>query len=106
MTKRIIAGCFALILVVALMMGGLWYDQHLAVKVPTFPSPAKTIWLRQNWTAPQRSWFRHADQGTLTLWNALRVVHRPRPSLKRMLLCIGRTKYRSQVGAALRRAGG
>jgi hypothetical protein len=28
MTKRIIAGCFALILVVALMMGGLWYDQH------------------------------------------------------------------------------
>jgi|RhiMethySRZTD1v2_1073278.scaffolds.fasta_scaffold110986_5 hypothetical protein len=66
MTKRIIAGCFALILVVALMMGGLWYDQHLAVKVPTFPSPAKTIWLRQNWTAPQRSWFHHADQGTLT----------------------------------------
>jgi mono/diheme cytochrome c family protein len=35
-------------------------------KLPDYPKPDKTVWLDQNWQAAQRSWYHHADQGTMT----------------------------------------
>ena len=33
----------------------------------THPNSNTTVWLDQNWTAQQREWFHHADQGTQTV---------------------------------------
>ena len=42
----------------------LWDDLH--VKVAEYPQPKKTIWLDQNISKENLSWFYHADQGTRT----------------------------------------
>lgn len=69
MGKRSVAG-IAGIVVVALVIGigwaWRWYDAHLAIKVPSYPKPASTAWLAQNWEPGPRTWYHHADQGTLT----------------------------------------
>lgn len=36
--------------------------------LPDYPATAKTVWLEQNWTAGQRQWFHHANQGTWTFF--------------------------------------
>ena len=42
----------------------LWDDLH--VKVAEYPQPKKTVWLDQNISKENLSWFYHADQGTRT----------------------------------------
>ena len=40
--------------------------QGLRVELPEYQPTKKVVWLDQNWTGEQRSWYYHADQGTLT----------------------------------------
>src|SRR5260370_13657541 len=39
---------------------------QLTVELPKYSPIEKVTWLDQNWTAAQREWFHHADQGTQT----------------------------------------
>lgn len=43
-----------------------WADEKLTVRMPKYPTIENVVWLPQNWTAEQREWFHHADQGTQT----------------------------------------
>lgn len=36
--------------------------------LPDYPQTENTVWLEQNWTAGQRQWFHHANQGTWTFF--------------------------------------
>jgi hypothetical protein len=36
------------------------------VELPAYPPAKEYVWLDQNWSKEQRSWFHHTDQGTLT----------------------------------------
>lgn len=36
--------------------------------LPDYPKTEKAVWLEQNWTAEQRQWFHHANQGTWTFF--------------------------------------
>ena len=42
----------------------LWNDLH--VQIAEYPQPKKTVWLNQNVSKEELSWFYHADQGTRT----------------------------------------
>ena len=66
MIKRAVPVIIVVVLAVAIGLGWRWYDRTLAIKAPRFPTPTQTTWLQQNWSAGQRNWFHHADQGTLT----------------------------------------
>lgn len=55
---RTAAGSF--VLAVALALGG-------CSQPPERAAPERSVWLDQNWSAEQRSWFHHASQGTATL---------------------------------------
>jgi mono/diheme cytochrome c family protein len=56
------------VVVVAILLGiaGKWAYDNFTVQVPTYPAIGKVVWLEQNWTAQQREWFYHAEQGTQT----------------------------------------
>jgi hypothetical protein len=67
----------ATILVIAVLIGALLYGptawhrlqknlNEFHVELPEYQPAKKFVWLEQNWTGDQRSWFYHADQGTLT----------------------------------------
>ncbi len=43
-----------------------WAKEKFTVDLPQYPQAANTVLLDQNWTAKQRDWFHHADQGTQT----------------------------------------
>lgn len=43
-----------------------FYVRNVVVALPDYPPVQKTRWLEQNWKPEARSWFHHADQGTLT----------------------------------------
>ena len=48
---------------------GVWWHEHrdeLTVELPTYSPIGKAVWLDQHWSADQRDWFHHADQGTQT----------------------------------------
>jgi hypothetical protein len=53
---------------VAAVLGlGVWfYINEFSVELPEYPIAEKSVWLEQNWSAEQRNWFHHADQGTIT----------------------------------------
>jgi hypothetical protein len=57
-----------LVAIVAILLGvvGKWARDNFTVQVPTYSAANKTVWLEQNWTAEQRDWFYHAEQGTQT----------------------------------------
>ena len=57
-----------LVAIVAILLGvvGKWAHDNFTVQVPTYSAANKTVWLEQNWTAEQRDWFYHAEQGTQT----------------------------------------
>ena len=62
----IVIGVMAIILVIVL---GVWWRENreeFTVELPNYTAVGKTVWLDQNWTAAQRNWFHHADQGTQT----------------------------------------
>jgi len=51
---------------VMLLAGGRYVYDNFTVEVPDYHPIQQTVWLPQNWTAEQRDWFHHADQGTQT----------------------------------------
>src|SRR6185369_11201260 len=64
--KRILV----LLIVIVFISGGVWgwqyYHQNFTVTLPEYSVPEKTVWLEQNWSTGERTWFHHADQGTMT----------------------------------------
>jgi hypothetical protein len=66
MKKRKIALVVAAIVVLLLVFGGKWLRDNFTVQLPTYPPAKNVVWLDQHWTAAQRDWFHHADQGTQT----------------------------------------
>jgi hypothetical protein len=60
-------GAIAL-LVIGLATGAFFiYRDRLSVHLPDYPPIKRALWLDQGWTAAQRHWFHHADQGTQTV---------------------------------------
>ena len=37
-----------------------------APTMPTYPTPARSVWMDQGWNAAQQYWYHRADQGTVT----------------------------------------
>src|SRR5579862_5812918 len=62
----IVIGVIVVILVIVLAVW--WRDnrEEFTVELPNYTTVGKAGWLDQNWTAAQRNWFHHADQGTQT----------------------------------------
>jgi hypothetical protein len=61
--KKIIA--FAIVVILLVVAIKLLYDDF-TVEPPNYPPLGNVVWLDQNWSAAQRDWFHHADQGTQT----------------------------------------
>jgi hypothetical protein len=59
--KMLVTGAF---IVISTALGGC--GDSLSVTLPNSQPFEKVTWLDQNWSAEQRNWFHHADQGTLT----------------------------------------
>ena len=55
-------GVFAVLIIA----GGTWLRGKLTVELPEYALIEKAVWLDQNWSTGQRSWFHHVAQGTLT----------------------------------------
>ncbi|HXZ12417.1 MAG TPA: di-heme-cytochrome C peroxidase [Candidatus Sulfotelmatobacter sp.] len=66
MMKKV--GLVVVAILVTAVVAGIWVCENLTVEVPNYPSTHATVWLEQNWTPEQRSWFNHADQGTQTFF--------------------------------------
>lgn len=47
---------------------GLLFAASCSKDLPDYPRTENTVWLEQNWTAEQRQWFHHANQGTWTFF--------------------------------------
>lgn len=54
------------VVVILLVAGGKWAYEKFTVQVPNYAAAGKVVWLEQNWTAEQRDWFYHTEQGTQT----------------------------------------
>jgi len=83
MNKRIWLAVAA-ILVVIIILGGKWACENLLVDLPKYPPIGNPVWLDQHWTAEQRDWFHHADQGTQTFgipYEWFIALEQPSPSL-------------------------
>jgi hypothetical protein len=55
-----------LVVAVLLGVGARWAYENFTVQVPNYSATGKFVWLEQNWTAEQRDWFYHTEQGTQT----------------------------------------
>jgi hypothetical protein len=70
MKKVMIAlGTIVILVVIVFAVVARWWHEHrddLTVEPPNYPPISKAVWLEQNWTAGERDWFHHADQGTQT----------------------------------------
>jgi hypothetical protein len=71
--RRTFAILVALIVIIAAVECGpkAWHKLEKTlngfhVELPEYPPAKKFVWLKQNWTPEERSWFYHANQGTLT----------------------------------------
>ncbi len=64
--KKLILGAAIVILVILIVYGAKYFRDNFTVELPEYPPIGKVVWLEQNWTAEQRDWFHHADQGTQT----------------------------------------
>jgi mono/diheme cytochrome c family protein len=66
--KKVFIVVGGIVIVVMVVLGVLWHEHRddLTVELPTYPPIGKAVWLDQNWSADQRDWFHHADQGTQT----------------------------------------
>lgn len=53
-------------LVAALALGLKFKQQHLDVKMPSYPAVEKAVWLDQNWKPDERTRYHHLSQGTIT----------------------------------------
>jgi cytochrome c5 len=68
MFKRLLVVLAVLLLVAAIVLAFAtpWILHNFTVTLPTYGPLQNVTWLNQNWTAEQRDWFHHADQGTQT----------------------------------------
>jgi hypothetical protein len=64
--KKLILVAGVVILIILIVCGIKYYRDNFAVELPEYPPIGKVVWLEQKWTAEQRDWFHHADQGTQT----------------------------------------
>ena len=64
MKKKIYLGVLAIAVIAG--FGGKYAYDNFTVEVPNYQPIDTVVWLPQNWTAEQRDWFHHADQGTQT----------------------------------------
>jgi hypothetical protein len=64
--KKIIWFAVVVIVVILVYVGIRFYRTDFTVTLPEYPPVGNAVWLEQNWSAPQRDWFHHADQGTQT----------------------------------------
>ena len=64
MKKKIRLGVLAIAVIAG--FGGKYVYDNFTVEVPNYQPIDTVVWLPQNWTAEQRDWFHHADQGTQT----------------------------------------
>jgi mono/diheme cytochrome c family protein len=64
--KSLLRLALGAILVIAIVLGVKYFRDNLTVEVPNYPPVTNAVWLDQNWSAEQRAWFHHADQGTQT----------------------------------------
>ena len=63
--KKTVVAVLAVIALILVAVGAKLYNK-LTVQLPTYTPVESSVWLDQNWTAEQRHWFHHADQGTQT----------------------------------------
>jgi hypothetical protein len=56
----------AVVVILVIVLGGNWAYENFTVEVPKYEAMDHAVWLPQNWSAEQRDWFHHADQGTQT----------------------------------------
>jgi hypothetical protein len=66
--KKLILGAaiVILILIILIVYGAKYFRDDFTVELPEYQPIGKVVWLEQKWTAEQRDWFHHADQGTQT----------------------------------------
>jgi len=64
MKKFVLATVVIVVLVV--VFGWPWVRENFTVQLPTYAPIQNVVWLDQHWSAAQRDWFHHADQGTQT----------------------------------------
>ncbi|MFY9802337.1 MAG: di-heme-cytochrome C peroxidase [Candidatus Acidiferrales bacterium] len=64
--KKLILVAAVVILIILIVYGAKYFHDNFTVELPEYPPIGKVVWLEQNWTAEQRDWFHHADQGTQT----------------------------------------
>jgi hypothetical protein len=64
--KRIIVLLIFVVFIAGAILGWRYYKQNFTVTLPEYAVPEKRVWLEQNWSAAERTWFHHADQGTIS----------------------------------------
>jgi hypothetical protein len=64
MKKR--TGLIVAAIIAVVVIGGKWAHDNFTIELPRYSPLNNAVWLEQNWTAEQREWFHHADQGTHT----------------------------------------
>jgi RoxA-like, cytochrome c-like len=82
MKKRIWLAVAAIVVII--IIGGKWACENLLVDLPKYPPIGNPVWLDQQWSAEQRDWFHHADQGTQTFgipYEWFIALEQPSPSL-------------------------
>ena len=82
MKKRIWLAVAAILVI--FILAGKWACENLLVALPQYPPVGNPVWLDQHWTAEQRDWFHHADQGTQTFgipYEWFIALEQPSPSL-------------------------
>jgi len=83
MKKKIIGLVIAAILVI-FILAGKWACENLLVDLPKYPPVGNPVWFDQHWSAEERDWFHHADQGTQTFgipYEWFIALEQPSPSL-------------------------
>jgi hypothetical protein len=83
MKKRRIGLVIAATLVI-FILAGKWACENFLVDLPKYPPVGNPVWLDQHWSAEQRDWFHHADQGTQTFgipYEWFIALEQPSPSL-------------------------
>jgi hypothetical protein len=63
--KRVV-WIIGVLLALAAIVGGVVLHRQTTLELPDYPAAARTVWLQQDWSADERNWFHHADQGTQT----------------------------------------
>lgn len=66
--KKVLIVVGAIVIILVIVLGVWWHDNRdeFTVELPNYTTVGKAVWLDQNWSADQRNWFHHADQGTQT----------------------------------------